>query len=414
MDIRAKKIILLGVAVLLAGVAQAQRPFRLPASVLREAARRNVPLEAPAAAVLSSAEQAAQNQALQKNLLLSYKQAQEIQQSLQTPFMCQIQPTKKLSVSSPAFFKTPATQLYPSVPYLQTPKQLTQYFLTQNNLLAEKEQQRMSGSLNSLVQQAPLLKEQAALAKQPKNKIEWLASYIPSQVNTLFVGEMHGFPEIQQALSRLLELLRAQRPNQTILLFSEFLYKDFIWTPYHDPASHPFGKVWKTALDQRIISVGLEPSFVKDDPLFFEYKDKEGNIYSSSVWSSLEGMRLRHEHYNQVLQRYRQTYPEALFVVYTGANHSQYTSLFSLSQPLPADKTFVVSLYPSKRLAKMPANFLIGRRRPFFTSIMGEFDWATGGTFPQQVLYWQDKTSAHTAGFDVQLKLSTEDSQLLP
>ena len=144
---------------------------------------------------------------------------------------------------------------------------------------------------------------------------------------------------------------------------------------------------------------------MQDNILFLEYKNRAGQKQKTSVWASLEGMLVRNEHYAAILQEYRKMHPDALFIVYTGAAHVQYISPFSLSKKFPPEETFVVSLYPSQRLGLTPAESQSMNVRPFYTSLMSEFDFATGGTFPQKTLYWKTKESARAAGFDVQLKL---------
>jgi hypothetical protein len=151
--------------------------------------------------------------------------------------------------------------------------------------------------------------------------------------------------------------------------------------------------------------VGLEPEYVQDNLLFLEYKTRTGQRQKASIWSSLEGRRLRNNHYNEVIAQYRKMYPNTLFIIYTGTDHSQYTSPFSLSQNLPPVETVVTSLLPAQRLAMPPAVLKTEGIRPFFTSLSSEFDFATGGKFPQRVLYWKDKNSARATGFDIQLKI---------
>ena len=339
-------------------------------------------------------------------MLQSYQAARAVQYSLDTPFLCNIHPSKRIiGALNETTFSASAYKMYPEFSGAVTPEQIANIFLTNNNNLAQSEQQRMANWLSLLAQKVPTFKEETANLVQPEDLSSWLTQQIPSQTRNLFLGEFHRKETIKQFIQELLPQLRAAHPDTPIFLFTEFLSSRFSWTAYHDPATHPYGNVFQTALQQDIPVIGLEPEYVQDNILFLEYKNRSGQKQKSSIWASLEGMRLRNAHYTSILQEYRKTYPDALFIVYTGADHVQYNSPSSLSKNFPPQETFVVSLYPAQRLGLTPAESQSLNVRPFYTSLMGEFDFATGGTFPQQVLYWQTKDSAQAAGFDVQLKI---------
>ena len=384
----------------------AQRPFRIPSRFfrtdIREAISRFLSLK-PAPV---SFEQDI-SRALYDNMLKSYQVARSVQYNLDTPYLCNILPSKKIigALNTTTTFSETASAMYPNIPHITTPEQIANIFLANNNNLAPVEQQRMAGWLSLLAQKVPALKEETTNLVQPQNLSSWLAQQIPSETKTLFIGELHRKENIKQFIRQLLPQLRASHPDTPIFLFTEFLPSRFEWMPFHNPATHPYGTVFQTSLQENITVIGLEPQYVQDNFLFLEYKNRAGQKQKVSIWTSLEGMRLRNEHYTSILQEYRRTYPDALFIVYTGAAHVQYNSPFSLSKDLSPQETFVVSLYPAQRLGLTPAESQSLNLRPFYTSLTSEFDFATGGTFPQQVLYWQTKDSARAAGFDVQLKL---------
>lgn len=400
-----RKIIILILCLFVASNTYAQRPFRLPSIFFRSDARNAIArflslnkISLPAEKNLS--------RALHNGMLQSYQTARAVQYSLNTPYLCNIYPSKKITGPlDKTTFSVSAYKMYPEFADMITPDQISDIFLTNNNNLAKDEQQRMANWLSLLAQKVPVLKEESANAIQPEDLTSWLTQQIPAQTKNLFLGEFHRKATIKRFMEQLLPSLRATRPDKPIFLFTEFLPADFSWLAQYDPATHPYGNIFQTALQEDISVVGLEPPYVQDNILFLEYKNRSGQKQRTSIWASPEGMRLRNQHYATILQQYRDTYPDALFIIYTGASHVQYNSPFSLSKALPPQETFVVSLYPAQRLGLMPAESHALNTHPFYTSLISEFDFATGGTFPQQVLYWKTKDSAQAAGFDVQLKL---------
>ena len=80
--------------------------------------------------------------------------------------------------------------------------------------------------------------------------------------------------------------------------------------------------------------------------------------------------------------RYRKKYPDALFIIHTGAWHSGYIMPFSLAQAFNPQETFV-------------AHFM---RKD--CTLINEF---THGLVNAPVLGWTDKKLARIAGFDVQI-----------
>ena len=400
-----RKIIILILGLFVASNTYAQRPFRLPSVFFRSDAR-NAMARFLSLNKISLPVEKNLSRALYNGMLQSYQIAREVQYSLNTPYLCNIYPSKKITgILNATTFSSSAYKMYPEFASMITPDQISDIFLTNNNNLAKSEQQRMANWLSLLAQKVPVLKEESASAIQPENLTSWLTQQIPAQTKNLFLGEFHRKETIKHFIQKLLPQLRATRPDQPIFLFTEFLSSRFSWTAYHDPATHPYGNVFQTALQEDIPVIGLEPEYVQDNILFLEYKNRSGQKQKTSIWASPEGLRLRNTHYTAILKEYRQTYPDALFIIYTGADHVQYNSSSSLSKNFPLQETFVVSLYPTQRLGLTPAESQSLNVRPFYTSLMSEFDFATGGTFPQQVLYWQTKDSAQAAGFDVQLKL---------
>ena len=342
---------------------------------------------------------------LYNNMLESYQQAKAIQYDANTPYLCPILPSKKIIGTAEQTTFVDAFDMYPDSPYLQTSEQLANYFLANNNNLAKYEQQRIINWLASLAQQTAIMEEEASHMQQPKEVLPWLVKQFPPEMKTLFLGDFHTKRRIISFLTQLLPAVRRHYPSEPIFIFTEFLPSRFVWTLANESDNDPYGPIWKAAVDNDIHVIGLEPEYVKKNKvLFLEYKTLAGKERQASIWESAEGLRLRNEHYKKILEEYRKKYPLAKFIVLVGNLHADYNSAFSLSKNFPIDETFVVSLYPTQRLALTAAQAQDFGIQPSYTSLMSNFDFATGGTFSQNVLYWENKTSALAAGSDIQIK----------
>lgn len=60
-----------------------------------------------------------------------------------------------------------------------------------------------------------------------------------------------------------------------------------------------------------------------------------------NMWSTPEGMRVRNADWYQAIAEYRKEMPDALFIVYAGAAHLDYSYLSSLSRRFPREETFI-------------------------------------------------------------------------
>ena len=384
----------------------AQRPFRWPHFLIRTDVIKTDIERFLSSGFLTPALQKDISAALHNSMLESYQTAQNIQNSVTTPLLCNIHPSKKITGPDNVSFTESALAMYPQIASIVTTDHLANIFLIKNNNLALYEQQRMRNWLSSLTPKIPTLKQETAFLMQPAKPDEWLAAQIPSQTKTLFLGELHRKENIKHFVTQLLQRIADTQPEgREIFLFTEFLPSEFLWSSFHNPASHPYGSVFQAAADKKISVIGLEPPYVQENILFLEFKNKAGQKERESIWSSPEGVRLRNQHYTELLKKYRMAFPNALFIVYAGASHVQYNSFLSVSGNFPAQETFVVTLYPEKYLSRCAAKEIPRQFRPIFSSLISQFDIATGGKFPQKTLYWQTKDSALTAGFDVQLKL---------
>jgi|GEM_PF-2255501 len=303
-------------------------------------------------------------------------------------------------------FPLKPAHVYPDKPFLLHPvrgPQLTEaYILAQNNRLFLQHLRRMETFWPRFDEAIPRFYEEARALVQPENPLQYAVSHIPAQAKNIFVGEIHGYPELSEFVSDFLPLLRQRHPNTPIFLFTEFL---------SDPASQgghvltkalsgdPFKyyqRVWDAAEKEGIRVVGLEPKFA-DANYFIKvphfYKEK-----SISIWSTLEGMHIRNEHWWKILQQYRAQNPEAIFVVYTGSAHSLYTYEFSLAARAPKGSAFMLELVPTKQLRP--------QERVFNTNYADNLERTDPLlSFPQQVLHWKSGDLAPLSGFDMRIKV---------
>jgi uncharacterized phage-like protein YoqJ len=196
------------------------------------------------------------------------------------------------------------------------------------------------------------LEEQAATSTRPADPLSFIVEQIPSTVHTLFIGETHLPVPVTTTVADLLTHLREKHPNQKIILFSEFLPQNFKWEgKIPDWYTQEFEKDnFIAGFSQRQIDlyerlrplgveiVGLEPmpANIIPFPEFIFGKDK------TNIWASLTGMKYRNEQFMEVINQARKENPDAFFVVYTGAGHSDYRRPFSLTSHFKPEEIFVV------------------------------------------------------------------------
>ncbi len=308
--------------------------------------------------------------------------------------------------------------LYQDRPELKDVGDISLYLIRQENRLVAQEMERQKNhvwpQLGSNIKQ---LEQAAANTPQVADPLHYVVQHLSPSVNTLFVGELHGYPEIKQAMNRLLVQLRRQQPNRPIILFTEFLPKDFVWKEKNSSfkwqpgcrkvglENNDFLAVWKQAQELNIPTVGLEPMRSCLDrrlcSFFLSVFNEDISPRSFNISSS--GIKYRNEKFVETLQQYRENNPEALFVVYAGTSHVEYHKFSSVAAQFKPQETFVLSLSPSvKRLAqrlgedKETAQYSYHPIRQFIQV----------GNFPQDFLYF-DKGLAPIAGVDALIRLET-------
>ena len=302
------------------------------------------------------------SQVLAQRAETSIRQAQQAYQSLPENFPLQVSFAPVVKLTGVSSFHD--TRLYPDVHFLTSTKKAGDYIVARNNRLFVNEIHRLNNLAPVLETHYPALKRRAVLLEQMPQYRGWttpqwleeIARLVPAQTNYLFVGEQHGFPEIQQALQEFVEKLQQNYPQRTIILFTEFLPKgtsffsgqalQAAWYDLDKNIEKSYLQFFEKTLENGITVVGLEHP---DRDYFKSYAHtvKGQQPGQLSFWNTLEGISQRNNMWEQILHNYRQTYPDALFVIHTGAGHSLYNRPYSLGTRFAKEETFMVAFYPT-------------------------------------------------------------------
>ena len=347
---------------------------------------------------------------LEQRLARTYQQAKQAQ--------TQISANHHLIMGEPIqkIFKTQklnSSELYPhQQTFLKNSKQTGHYLGARNNRLVMQEIPRLQTVFDQIDENLPLLQQAASSTPQPQDPIPWLAEIMPEQTTQLFVGESHGHQEIHQAVARLVQHVRARQPEREIFLFTEFLPEDFIWgrepksKTLHLPKNlQEHFPTWNQALEAHVQVVGLELPAAIDNSCKIQCLNAQGTKKIRSVWMSLEGIRLRNECWQKTLAKYRALHPNALFIIYTGADHSMYNRPFTLAKK--NEYTFVSVLYPARYRSFEPSGrfscTLVAKpMKGPLERLVDQLD------FQCPVVQFQSPDLAQIAGFDVRIKLPVQ------
>lgn len=390
-----RKLLFIGLSVfLLVSPLHAQRGWRLPWLKAKPAAQGKARL-----AEINISRQ------LDKRMAQTFEQARHMQEQLPAG--------RRIIMGEPVqqIFQTAeldAQKLYPGQTFLKNSNQTGKYLVARNNRLVIQEMRRMGKVRAQIDENLPRLQAEAANTPQPDDPPAWLAQLLPPSTTQLFIGEAHGYPEIHQFVARLTHELRTRQPEREIILFTEFLPENMKWTGHRPSIAQvpevfqKYYPIWDQALQARVQVIGLELSEAVDDFCEVRYLDPLGNLDKQSVWSSLEGVRLRNERWQKTLATYRAQHPDALFIVYTGADHSMYNRPFALATP--NEHSFVSVLYPDRYAAFVPSGRFSGMyvakpMRGPLERLVEELD------FQRAIIKWESADLAPIAGFDVRIKV---------
>lgn len=297
--------------------------------------------------------------------------------------------------------------IYPDLPFLKTSRQTANYMVKQTNRLYIRETKQLSAVWEAIHTYMPTFQQLAAKLPQPENIPQWLAADVPQHTKNLFIGEIHNYSEIPQAIADCLAPLRARFAARKIFLFTEFLPEGYHWNPSDLPNIPKnleiHSPVWKAAQEQQMEVIGLEPDFVLKNKTFVYYTNRDNEKAERSIWGTLEGVRIRNERWNKLLAAYREKNPDALFIIYTGAGHSLYNLPFSLAQTPAGGAPYVVAFYP-KQMEVM--DFSENIPMQIITEKTGPLERLSGTVnFPQKVLYWDSAVLSRVSGFNARIKV---------
>ncbi len=317
-------------------------------------------------------------------------------------------------------FENP-TAVYPGIPFLTSDEQVEQYLISRNNRAIFNELKHLADHSEKIANHMSTFRQEIARCEQPTQQIPWMVNRIDPNINYLFVGEMHNVPEVRRSMAQLLQGLRQRFPKREIIVFTELLTSHIsteeIWksailqpTPedrmelvkqFEKLGEYHLGRdVWETIQSNRIEVVGLEPSFVWDNSNATLIAEDPQDGQNLMLWWTDEGSRLRHMHWEQRINEWRQQHPNALFVIHGGAEHFSYFSSSAISTHFPREQRLTVNLFPQKVLMQDAAGNHVEVK-----DNLGWFAEITQNQFPQNTLYWQTEKSASLSGFDYQLRV---------
>ena len=279
------------------------------------------------------------------------------------------------------------TDVYPHASFLKK-ENLPDYFLAKHNLeirkwlpILDRQEKEFARRINEFY----AVKE--TLTHPAEQDMAWLAGQITDQHRYLLVGEEHEQPCVQREVVKLMGELG--KSGRKVLLFTEFLYEGEPWKGYQITKHLPqYLPVWQAAQQAGIEVVGLEPEFVMgiNNTRFVFPHNLSGEIakFPTDIWTSVEGVRIRNAHWLNTLNRYRELYPQALFIIYAGGGHLEYGGPYSLGDVFAGPQTLVVNI---NRKSK---------------------NWAFGD-LPDRVLKFNDVELSRLVGFDISFELSPTD-----
>ena len=274
------------------------------------------------------------------------------------------------------------------------------YFLAANNRASRQViQQRLQSAKTVQQNQESLWRTQKGFAPAPLENI--LLEEIPSQAQYILLGEEHDQAVILDFVSRFLTSYQRKYPARKICLLTEFL-------PVGQPSKYTldsmreespaYAKVFTRAQKSGITVYGLEPQvvFSSRDVVLLDEKYNPGKK-KWELWVMPESMRARNRFWMQQIKAMRAQYPDAVFVIYAGADHVAYNASFSLAKEFPSEQTFIAHLFAEDSQNDVYNDWL---------------DVIGGDEYPfrkQKVLSWKSPFLRRVAGFDIRFLISKKD-----
>lgn len=194
---------------------------------------------------------------------------------------------------------------------------------------------------------------------QPEDPFVLAAEQVPADVDTLYFSEFH-LDWVPKRIVPMLDILLKKNPGREVFVLMEFYSKGHVlkFSEEHELLEN---SVWpqeryypllKALEDRNIPVIGLEPDFVSGT-LENEALETDCTLYCSNapnttIWETLEGIRIRNQHWLEVYNKIRAEHPDALIIVYAGSGHLSLLAPFSLPREIPG-KNFVIEIKSGHR-----------------------------------------------------------------
>ncbi len=276
-----------------------------------------------------------------------------------------------------------------------SPEAQRNYFLSANNrAIATLWKQRAALFKAIKARQNEFLTQK--ISNSTQEPFVQMAAQIGPEIKQVMIGEIHDYTWLQPGISSFLEALRAKYPKRQIVLVTEFLPRGKKnMRPARDwmrQANPEYETLFNEATRLGIRIKGLESNYI-----YFHTPPKmeiPGVTPEEEVnmWSTTEGMRVRNADWYQAIAEYRKEMPDALFIVYAGAAHLDYSYLSSLSRRFPREETFIGMVYP-----------YVPDGKEIMTC--DNIDEVLPALNTVKYLSWPSKDLRNLAGFDVRIKL---------
>ena len=274
------------------------------------------------------------------------------------------------------------------------------YFLSANNRAGALNLKIKQQAVKDIQKNLPALwNERLQFAPQPFEKL--LADVIPANAKYILLGEEHGQSQIQVFLTKFFKEYKAKYPGRKVVLLTEFLPingKKTLLLQDMKAENPAYAYVLNSAASNGITLKGLEPKYVYfSEGIIHLDPQWAGKEEVTGLWITPEGMRLRNKAWLARIKELRQAYPDAVFMIYAGADHLAYNSFASLASQLPGEEVFVAHLFadtPTDNEARGLLEAVGEDKYPFYL---------------EEVLSWKDASLRRIAGFDIRLLLSDKN-----
>ena len=208
------------------------------------------------------------------------------------------------------------------------------------------------------------------------------AKRIAPGVKNVFLGEDEHLPNSLQQMQQVIKDYISRYPNKKVVLFTSFLPDSGASAVASFPAKGKYAQYmlpFKSLSARGVQIVGLEEQVSSGG-----WYEKNGTLLRAQ--DTAYGRQIRHSHWVKRIQEWRAKNPDAVFFIYTGAEHCRYDAPYSLPAALGEKDSYVVLMQGIASLKKS-----IFHR-------WSRFQFAKPG-----LLYPADKKWAPVVGFDEQL-----------